>query len=203
VDLLPLVFSSGWASGVNAWLVVLVLGTADRLVGLEQVPDALGRWEVLTAAAVLYAVEFVADKVPWVDSVWDVLSTVVRPAMGTALGLLLTNDAPTREQLVAALTGGGSALVSHLLKAGIRAGANTLPEPVSNIVLSLSEDAAVVAVVSLAVAHPWVALGVAVTLWVLAAVLLLVAFRAVRRALRRRREQRLATAPTPGGRRVP
>ena len=79
MDLLPLVFSSGWASGVNAWLVVLVLGIADRLVGFEQLPDALGRWEVLAAAAVLYAVEFVADKVPWVDSAWDGVSTVVRP----------------------------------------------------------------------------------------------------------------------------
>jgi hypothetical protein len=192
VDLLPLVFSSGWASGVNAWLVVLVLGTADRLVGLDQVPDALGRWEVLAVAAVLYAVEFVADKVPWVDSAWDAVSTVVRPAMGTGLGLLLTGDAATQDQVVAAATGGGAALVSHLLKAGIRAGANTLPEPVSNVVLSLTEDATVVAVVTLAVVHPWVALGVALVVWLVAAVLLLVAFRAVRRAVRRRREQHAA-----------
>ncbi len=198
MDLLPLVFSSGWASGVNAWLAVLVLGIADRLVGLEQVPDALGRWEVLAAAGVLYAVEFVADKVPWVDSAWDVVSTVVRPAMGTGLGLLLTGDAPTQDQVVAAATGGGAALVSHLLKAGIRAGINTLPEPVSNILLSLTEDATVVTVVTLAVFHPWIAVGVALAVWAVAAVLLVVALQAVRRALHRRRERRLSVT-SPGG----
>jgi hypothetical protein len=192
VDLLPLVFSSGWASGVNAWLVVLVLGIADRLVGLSQVPDALGRWEVLVAAGLLYAVEFVADKVPWVDSAWDVVSTVVRPAMGTGLWLLLAGDVPTQDQVVAAATGGGAALVSHLLKAGIRAGINTLPEPVSNILLSLTEDATVIAVVTLAIVHPWVALWVALAIWAVAAVVVVVALRAVRRALARRRERRLA-----------
>jgi len=203
VDLLPLVFSSGWASGVNAWLAVLVLGIADRLVGIEQVPDALGRWEILVAAAVLYAVEFVADKIPWVDSAWDVVSTVVRPAMGTGLGLLLTGDAPTHDQVVAAATGGGAALVSHLLKAGIRAGINTLPEPVSNILLSLTEDAAVVTVVTLAIVHPWVALSVALAIWLAAAVLLVVAFRAVRRALRRRREHDLGMSTAGAGARLP
>jgi hypothetical protein len=199
VDLLPLVFSSGWASGVNAWLVVLVLGIADRLVGFEQVPDALGRWEVLAVAGLLYAVEFVADKVPWVDSAWDVVSTVVRPAMGTGLGLLLTGDAPTHDQVVAAATGGGAALVSHLLKAGIRAGINTLPEPFSNILLSLTEDATVVTVVTLAVFHPWVALGVALVIWVAAAVVLVVALRSVRQALHRRRERRSAVTTGPTG----
>ena len=194
MDLLPLVFSSGWASGVNAWLVVLVLGVADRLVGFEQVPDALGRWEVLTVAAALYAVEFVADKVPWVDSAWDAVSTVVRPAMGTGLGLLLTGDGTTQDQVVAAATGGGSALISHLLKAGIRAGVNTLPEPVSNVVLSLTEDAAVVTVVTLAVFHPCVALGVALVVWLVAVVVLVVVLGAVRRALRRRRERRLTSS---------
>ena len=201
MDLLPLVFSSGWASGVNAWLVVLVLGVADRIVGFEQVPDALGRWEVLAAAAALYAVEFVADKVPWVDSAWDAVSTVVRPAMGTGLGLLLTGDGTTQEQVVAAATGGGSALVSHLLKAGIRAGVNTLPEPVSNVVLSVTEDAAVVTVVTLAVFHPWIALGVALVVWLVAVVVLVVVLGAVRRALRRRRERHLpSSAGGPRGR---
>jgi Domain of unknown function (DUF4126) len=208
VDLLPLVFSSGWASGVNAWLVVLVLGVADRTVGFSQVPDVLGRVDVLAVAALLYAVEFVADKVPWVDSAWDAVSTAVRPAMGTGLGLLLVGDVPTQEQVVAAATGGGAALVSHLLKAGIRAGVNTLPEPVSNVLLSLTEDATVVAVVTLAVLHPWVAVGVALAVWLVAAVLLVVALQAVRRALHRRRERRLATTaggaarlgrPAPGG----
>ena len=76
---MPLVVSSGWASGVNAYLLVLVLGLADRIAGLTQVPDVLGRTDVLVIAGVLYAVEFVADKVPYLDSTWDAVSTAIRP----------------------------------------------------------------------------------------------------------------------------
>ena len=84
MDLLPLVFSSGWASGVNAYLAVLVLGLSERFGGFDQLPDTLGRADVLMAAAVLAAIEFVADKIPYVDSTWDAVSTVIRPSIGTA-----------------------------------------------------------------------------------------------------------------------
>jgi len=79
VEALPLVFSSGWASGLNAYLVVLVLGISDRLGDVTQIPDALARWDVLAAAGFLYAMEFVADKIPYIDSTWDAISTAIRP----------------------------------------------------------------------------------------------------------------------------
>ena len=82
MDSLALVFSSGWASGINAYLVVLVLGVADRVNDFSQIPDVLGRWEVLAVAFVMYAMEFVADKIPYIDSTWDAISTAIRPTVG-------------------------------------------------------------------------------------------------------------------------
>src|SRR5918995_3772369 len=107
MDALALTFSSGWASGVNAYLVVLVLGIADRVGDLEQVPDALGRWEVLAVAAVMYAMEFVADKIPYVDSTWDVISTAIRPTVGAVIGVLLAGEADSLNEAVLGVVGGG------------------------------------------------------------------------------------------------
>jgi hypothetical protein len=185
MDLLPMVFSSGWASGVNAYLVVLVLGIADRVGDVSSIPDSLGRTDVLVAAAVLYAVEFVADKIPYVDSTWDAISTVIRPTIGTAIALLVSGDAGTAEQAAYGALGGGTALASHLVKAGGRLAINASPEPVSNIVASLTEDAAVVTVVLLAIAHPWLALGVALVLLVVGAYVVFHLLRLVRRGWRR------------------
>jgi hypothetical protein len=184
MDLLPMVFSSGWASGVNAYLVVLVLGIADRIGDVSSIPDSLGRTDVLVAA-VLYAVEFVADKIPYVDSTWDAISTVIRPTIGTAIALLVSGDASTAEQAAYGALGGGTALASHLVKAGGRLAINASPEPVSNIVASLTEDAAVVTVVLLAIAHPWVALGVAAVLLVVGGYVVFHLLRLVRRGWRR------------------
>jgi hypothetical protein len=185
MDLVPMVFSSGWASGVNAYLVVLVLGIADRLGDVTSIPDTLGRTDVLAAAALLYAVEFVADKVPYVDSTWDAVSTVTRPAIGTAIALLVSGDATSLEQAAYGALGGGTALASHLVKAGGRLAINASPEPVSNIVASLGEDVAVVGVVLLAIQHPWAALGVASVLLVVGAYVVYHLLRLVRRGWRR------------------
>src|SRR5689334_11936568 len=129
MDLLPLVFSSGWASGVNAYLAVLVLGLAERFGTFSDLPDALGRTDVLIAAAVMSAVEFVTDKIPYVDSTWDAISTVIRPTIGTVIALLVSGDATSLEQAGYAAVGGGTALASHLVKAGGRLAINTSPEP--------------------------------------------------------------------------
>jgi hypothetical protein len=185
VDLLPMVFSSGWASGVNAYLVVLVLGLADRFGDVGSIPDALGRTDVLVAAGLLYAVEFVADKIPYVDSTWDAVSTVVRPTVGTAIALLLSGDASTAQQAAYGALGGGTALASHLVKAGGRLAINASPEPVSNIAASLGEDAAVVTVVLLAIQHPWAALVVASVLLVGGGYVVFHLLRLVRRGWRR------------------
>lgn len=185
VDLVPMVFSSGWASGVNAYLVVLVFGIADRVSGFSQVPDALGRTDVLVAAAALYAVEFVADKIPYVDSTWDAVSTVTRPAIGTAIALLVAGDAQTLEQAAYGVLGGGTALASHLVKSGSRLAINSSPEPLSNVAASLGEDITVLGVAVLAIQHPWVALSVAAVLLVAGLVVLHAVLTLVRRGWRR------------------
>jgi hypothetical protein len=185
VDLVPMVFSSGWASGVNAYLVVLVLGLADRLGDVASIPDTLGRTDVLVAAAALYAVEFVADKIPYVDSTWDAVSTVTRPAIGTAIALLVSGEAGSVEQAAYGVLGGSTALASHLVKAGGRLAINASPEPVTNVVASLAEDATVLAVVLLAIEHPWIALTIAAVLLVAGAVVVHHLLRLVRRGWRR------------------
>lgn len=185
MDSLALTFSSGWASGVNAYLVVLVLGLADRLGDFADIPDALGTWPVLLAAAVLYAMEFVADKVPYLDSTWDAVSTAIRPTVGAVVGVLLAGDAGSLDQAVGGVVGGGTALLSHLSKAGARLAINASPEPVSNVLASLGEDVAVLAVVAFAVQHPQAAAAVAGLLLAAGLVLLLVLGRLVRRGWRR------------------
>ena len=193
MDLLPLVVSSGWASGVNAYLLVLVLGIADRVAGISQVPDVLARTDVLAIAGALYAVEFVADKIPYLDSTWDAVSTAIRPTVGAVVALMLAGDVSTLEQAVWAVLGGGTALASHSVKAGLRLAVNTSPEPVTNVAASVTEDLTVLGVLLLAVSYPWIAFGVVVVLLVGGLALLMVVARRVRRGLRSWRERRAAT----------
>jgi hypothetical protein len=185
VNLIPLVFSTGWASGVNAYLVVLALGVADRVGHLQQVPDVLGRLDVLIVAALLYAVEFVADKIPAVDSTWDTISTAIRPTVGAVIAVLVSGDVDTLQQAGYAVLGGGTALASHAVKAGSRLAINASPEPVSNIAASLGEDAVVLGVVVLAIHHPWIALAVCAVLLVVGLVVLTWLLKRVRRSWRR------------------
>jgi hypothetical protein len=185
VDLVPMVFSSGWASGVNAYLVVLVFGIADRIGDVESIPDTLGRTDVLVVAAALYAVEFVMDKIPYVDSTWDLISTITRPAIGTGIALLVSGDATSVEQAAYGVLGGGTALASHLVKAGGRLAINASPEPVTNIAASLGEDVAVLGVVLLAIEHPRIALVVAAVLLVVGGYVVYHLLRLVRRGWRR------------------
>ena len=178
VSLLPLVFSTAWASGVNAFLAVLLLGLADRFGDLAQVPDQLARTDVLIGSGALFAVEFVADKIPYVDSTWDAVSTVVRPTIGTVLALLISGDADTVEQAAYAALGGSTALASHVVKAGGRLAINTSPEPFTNIAVSLGD-------VLLAINHPWLALGLSVLLLVVGVAVLVLVLRVVRRGWQR------------------
>jgi Domain of unknown function (DUF4126) len=181
--LAPLVLSNGWAAGVNAYAVVVMLGLAGRL-GLADAPEPLMRTDVLVAAGALYAVEFVTDKIPYVDSVWDAIHTAIRPTIAAVLGALLAGDAETLTQALAAAGAGATALASHAVKAGLRVAINSSPEPVTNVTASLLEDALVAVVVVLALSFPWIALAVAAAL--LAGGLVL-----VYRLLRRMRRWRL------------
>jgi hypothetical protein len=185
MDALALTFSSGWASGINAYLVVLVLGIADRVGSYADIPDVLGRWDVLAAAGFMFAMEFVADKIPYVDSTWDAVSTAIRPTVGAVIGVLLAGDAASLDQAVLGVVGGGTALLSHLAKAGGRLAVNSSPEPVTNIGASLTEDATVLGVVWFSLEHPQAAAAIAGVLLLAGLGLLLVLSRLVRRGWRR------------------
>ncbi len=185
MDGLALAFSNGWASGINAYLVVLVLGISDRVNDFEQIPDVLGRWDVLTVAAVLFTMEFVADKIPYIDSTWDAISTAIRPTVGAVIGVLLAGDATTLEQAVLGVVGGGTALASHLVKASSRLAINSSPEPVSNVVASLGEDFAVLGVVWFAIEHPRAAAAIAGVLLAVGLVVVYLLARFIARGWRR------------------
>jgi hypothetical protein len=185
MDALALTFSSGWASGINAYLVVLVLGIADRVGSYADIPDVLGRWDVLAAAGFMFAMEFVADKIPYIDSTWDAVSTAIRPTVGAVIGVLLAGDATSLDQAVLGVVGGGTALLSHLAKAGGRLAINSSPEPVTNIGASLTEDATVLGVVWFSLEHPQAAAAIAGVLLLAGLGLLLVLGRLVRRGWRR------------------
>ena len=185
MDALALTFSSGWASGINSYLVVLVLGIADRVGSFTEIPDVLARWDVLTVAGFLYAMEFIADKIPFIDSTWDAVSTFIRPTSGAVIGVLMAGDADSLEQAFLGVVGGGTALMSHLVKAGGRLAINSSPEPVTNIGASLAEDITVLALVWFAIEHPRAAAAIAAVLLVLGLVMLYFVAKLVRRGWRR------------------
>jgi len=180
-ELLPWVFTSGWASGINAYAVVLIMGIAERFLHVSGIPDALARPEVMIGAAVLFLVEMVADKIPYLDSAWDSVHTVIRPAVGATLGYLFGHESSSLDAAFMAATGGFSALASHLVKAGARAAVNTSPEPVSNIIVSSTEDVLVASVVSLAFLSPWLAAGIAALLLIAGALLVVFLLNRIRR----------------------
>jgi hypothetical protein len=155
VEALPFVLASGWASGVNVYLTVLVTGLAGRLADFGSVPHPLERTDVLIVAAFLALCEFAADKVPYLDSAWDLVHTAIRPTFGAAIGAMIAGQTGDLNEGLAAAIGGGTALASHATKASLRLAVNASPEPFSNIALSLSEDSAVLAVLLLAIHHPW------------------------------------------------
>lgn len=139
---LTLALGSAWTSGINLYATVTVLGILQKFQ-FAKLPgglDVLDNWWIIGVAAGLYLVEFVADKIPYVDSVWDVLHTFIRVPAGAIVAWSAVSEMDTSVMVIASLFGGGLALSSHGTKAAIRAGANLSPEPVSNWVLSIAED---------------------------------------------------------------
>ncbi|UJA19538.1 DUF4126 domain-containing protein [Thermoleophilia bacterium SCSIO 60948] len=158
MDLTSTLVAIGWASGVNAYASVALLGLLGR-AGVGEVPAALESDPVIALAAVMFVVEFITDKIPLLDSAWDVLHTAVRPAVASAVGASFGAEADLSglDEALAAGGTGGTALLSHGVKAGIRLGVNSSPEPFSNILVSLVEDGLVAAVIALALADPLIA----------------------------------------------
>ncbi len=199
VSVLPLVFTSGWASGINAYAVVLLLGLFGATGFADDVPDALQRPDVLVVAGVLFLCEVAADKIPYVDSAWDAAHTVVRPVAGAVVAALLAGESGSLPELAAGALGGTTALISHLVKAGTRMAVNTSPEPFSNIGVSIVEDLGVAGVITFAVFHPVAAAVVAGTLLVLGVVLVLFLASRIRRFVRRRARRRAEKRPVAAG----
>jgi Domain of unknown function (DUF4126) len=202
LDLGATLVSTGWASGVNAYATVALLGILGR-AGAGEVPEQLQSDAVIGLSAVMFVIEFFTDKVPLLDTAWDVVHTAVRPAIGGAIGAIFGSDADlTGLEEVAAAGGTGTvALASHAVKAGLRLGINTSPEPASNIVASLAEDAAVALVVVFALEEPVLAATIAVILLVSGGLLVWLLASRVRQGVERAREWRArgsGRAPPPG-----
>ncbi|MGN5390301.1 DUF4126 domain-containing protein [Streptomyces sp. JL7001] len=197
MSVLPLVFTSGWASGINAYAVVLLLGIFGRTGLTDEVPASLQRTDVLIVAAVLFLCEAVADKIPYVDSIWDTVHTVIRPVTGAVIGALLAGQSGSLSDITAGAVGGTTALASHFVKAGTRMAINTSPEPFTNVGMSIAEDLGVAGLVTFAMSHPLASAIIAGSLLVVGLAILFFLWSRIRRFLRRRaqrrEEKRLAT----------
>lgn len=153
---LSLALGSAWTSGINLYATVTVLGLLQRF-GATKLPgglEVLDNWWIIGIAGFLYLVEFVADKVPYVDSVWDVIHTFIRVPAGAIVAYAATNSLDPTVSVIAGLVGGGLAFSSHGTKAALRATANLSPEPVSNWALSFIEDGIAIIGAFLAVFAP-------------------------------------------------
>jgi uncharacterized protein DUF4126 len=173
-----------FAAGINLYATVAILGLASRFDWVTLPPqfNVFDNDVIIVTALVLYAIEFVADKIPWVDSIWDAVHTLIRPVGGALIAMTTLGEASPTVQGLVALLGGTLAAGTHFTKAGTRAAANTSPEPFSNWILSVTEDLFVVGLGFLALTYP-----VAAAIVVAAGVVLMLMFAAwIARAVRRR-----------------
>ena len=188
-----------WMAGIRVYLTVFGVGLAGALGWLDLPPalQATESWWVLGTSGALALTEFFADKIPGVDSGWDLLQTLARVPAGAFLAAAtLSPDGQLSGGVLAA--GAGVALTSHVLKSGSRALMNTSPEPVSNWAASITEDAVVVGGLALAFAHPWIALFLVIGASVLIAVAVWWVWRKVSRGVKRLLQSApLADAPPP------
>jgi Domain of unknown function (DUF4126) len=187
VETLGLALGAGFSSGLNLYATIATLGLLQRF-GVIHLPlplQILAHPWVLGIAIALYAIEFLADKIPYVDSVWDVLHTVIRPPAAALLAYGAAGAAPPEWRWGAALLAGGVALTSHGTKASARAAVNTSPEPLSNWTLSFGEDALAVWLTWMATVHPRATIVVVVLLIAVAVFVLFHLFRFLRRVLQR------------------
>lgn len=177
-------------AGWRLYLSVFATGLAMRL-GAIPLPEHLQSLEVLAnpwvlgIAGVAAVAEFFADKVMWLDSIWDAVHTLIRPIGGALLALAIVDPADPATQVIAFLLGGGASLAAHAGKAGARAVVNTSPEPVSNIAVSTAEDVVTAGLLYTAYEYPYAAAGIAAVLLAVVVGLLLMARKVIRKLFRR------------------
>lgn len=174
IQMLALAIGGGWATGLNLYLTAAVLGIAQRMhwIALPGNLEILGNPLVIFFAVLLYLIEFVIDKIPFLDSAWDSIHTLIRPVGGAALASMAFSQSPESIQHIATALAGATSLSSHLGKAGSRIVINTSPEPFSNSVASVTEDGIVLGLLWLVFNHPVIALAlvvglIALTIWLI------------------------------------
>lgn len=201
-QILGFLMGTAFASGLNLYAAVAGLGLLHRyqFITLPEGLQVLAHPWVLGIAIALYCAEFVADKVPWFDSVWDVVHTFIRPPAAALLAYASVGGVAEPWRMAAGLLAGSVALTSHAAKASTRAAVNTSPEPFSNWVLSLSEDGLALTLVWLATTHPILTASIVAILIALAVFLIVKLFGILRRALRRvfDRDSRPVSPPARG-----
>ena len=175
LDLLAVALGLACLAGINLYLTVFVTGLAIHFHWITLAPayqslEVLGHPAIITVAGILYFLEFFADKIPWIDSAWDAVHTVIRPIGGALLAIQVLGHPSPAFTVIIALLAGGTSLIAHTAKAATRLASNTSPEPVTNIGLSLAEDAAVLGGLTLVNLSPLLALiifliGIAVFLY--------------------------------------
>jgi len=184
IETLGLALGAGFSSGLNLYATIATLGLLERF-GVIHLPPSLhglSHSAVLGIAVVLYVLEFFADKIPYIDTAWDVIHTFIRPPAAAFLAFSAAGAAPAEWRWGAAILAGGVALTSHGTKASARAAVNTTPEPFSNWILSFGEDALAVWLTWMATVHPVATTVIVVALLALSAYLLFHLFRFARRA---------------------
>ena len=176
ISTLAIAMGAGWVSGINLYAAVATLGLLGRFAHLR-LPgelDILTSWWIIGLAVALYLIEFVADKIPYVDNIWDAIHTFIRVPAGAVLAATAFGDFDRGVQVAAFLLGGGLALSAHGTKASARAAINLSPEPASNVVVSLTEDVIAVGSVFLSIFAPFI-------LFAVIAVFLIISFLMLRR----------------------
>lgn len=178
-----LVIAASFAAGLNVYATVMTLGLLahGHWVVLPSGLEILGDWWVIAASGAMFALEFVADKIPGVDMVWNALHTFIRVPIAGLLAYRATTHLSPQMQLLATTAGALIAMAAHGSKTAVRAVVTPSPEPVSNIALSSSEDAVAIGLTWLVTLHPWVAGGIAAVLTLLAVLTTRWMVRALRR----------------------
>jgi len=201
LETLGFALGTSFASGLNVYATVAAAGLMQRL-GVAQLPDSLQVLShpiVLGVAITLFLVEFIADKIPYVDSAWDAVHTFIRPPAAAVLSYSAFGNVAEEYRIGAALLAGSVALTSHGAKASARAAANTSPEPVSNWALSILEDGLAVFLVWMSVEHPLLTALIVVVLLVIAVLLIRKLWKFAWQLADRARRRRAVSAGPPGG----
>jgi hypothetical protein len=186
-NIAALIIAASFAAGLNVYATVLTLGLLAHAHWVVLPPglEVLGGWWIIGISGAMFALEFVADKIPGFDMIWNALHTFVRLPVAALLAYRASDQLSPQMQVLAAVAGAAIALVSHGSKTAVRAAVTVSPEPVTNIALSTTEDIFVVGITWLATRHPWVAAAIAATLALLAVFLIRWVIRFLRRVWRK------------------